>query len=178
MTALFFDSQPCSYPDVIHPQGVSTAVDNTAPRPLLTPAQALINAIRRDDHATVQRILHRPDLPRIALTLAEWHAGPKALQPCGTRAAAERHIANGEPLDGACLAARRRFYRDRKRDQRRTQQRDASTPVVYTEGPAPNPGAVRQWARDTGITISTRGRICSDVLAAYRRAQLHSEGEA
>lgn len=101
---------------------ISTAGDN--------PASALIAAVRSGDRRTVQRILRRPDLAQIAVTLAEWHAGPKPLQPCGTRSAAERHLANGEPLDAACLAARRKYYRERPRTQRHGEAAPSVDPLA------------------------------------------------
>lgn len=53
--------------------------------------------------------------------------GPK-LKPCGTRTAAERHIANGEPLDPACKRARREYYADhgRKRREREREKRQGN----------------------------------------------------
>ena len=86
-----------------YPQAVSTDI-----------AQALVNAVHWGDQVTVQRILHRPDLPAIAVQLAERAPGRRR-KPCGTRSAAERHIERGEPLDDACAAARRKYYRDRAR---------------------------------------------------------------
>lgn len=43
--------------------------------------------------------------------------------PCGTRSAAERHLRNGEPLDRACLDARRTYYRNRQRQQQHRRRR-------------------------------------------------------
>jgi hypothetical protein len=37
------------------------------------------------------------------------------LLPCGTHAAYRRHIRRGEPVDGACTEARRKYQRDNGR---------------------------------------------------------------
>lgn len=46
----------------------------------------------------------------------------------------------------------------------------------YTQDPQPDepvdPAAVRVWAADQGLEVSTRGRIPSDVLARYRTREL------
>lgn len=47
------------------------------------------------------------------------------LRPCGTRTAAERHLANGEELDPACEQARRDYYAEAGRT-RRQRQREAA----------------------------------------------------
>ena len=56
-------------------------------------------------------------------------------------------------------------------------------PIVTVLGPGPaiiaaafrvNPGAVRAWAATQGIAVGERGRISSDILSAYERAQLAS----
>src|SRR4051794_24533211 len=78
-------------------------------------AQALIDAIHRGDQLTIQRILRRPDLPRIAVALAErLPRSTRSLAPCGTRSAAERHRRLGEPVDDACARARLMYYRIRQ----------------------------------------------------------------
>src|SRR3954451_9914874 len=107
-------------------------------------AQALIDAVRRNDVIAVQRITRRPDIARIAVALADRIVLPP-LRPCGTRAAAERHLSNGEELDAACLAARRRYYRDIKRGQRPGRPPASSTASSpTTSSPAVDPIVVER----------------------------------
>lgn len=50
---------------------------------------------------------------------AERRGGPpRTPKPCGTRAAAMRHLRRGEPLDAACDAARKAWERERSRRRR------------------------------------------------------------
>jgi len=88
-----------------------------APDARHNPVEALVVAVHHGDQLTIRRILDRPDLPRIAVDLALRVPllTRRHRSPCGTRAAAERHLAHGEVLDIACLEARRAYFRNRQR---------------------------------------------------------------
>ena len=80
----------------------------------------------------------------------------RELQPCGTIGAAERHRRNREPLDDACLAARRAYHvaQDRAR-------RDA----IWRK-------AERQKAAEIAYRLSPAGKREAAVLAAHERGEL------
>ena len=50
---------------------------------------------------------------------------------------------------------------------RAPQRRNAATPAAR---PAANTRVIRQWANENGFTVSDRGRIPADVIAAYEAA--------
>src|SRR4051794_26288768 len=111
------------------PGGISVSPLESQPCPSdktdIDVAQALIDAVHRGDRLTVQRVLRRPDLPRIAVALAErLPRSTRPTAPCGTRSAAERHLRYGEPMDNACAEARLLYYRIRRRRQLDQQRAD------------------------------------------------------
>lgn len=96
-------------------------------------AKTLTHAIRTGDQLTVQRILTRPDLPRIAVELALQIPAPSRrrlvapsrrmpeseMKPHGTHAAFNRHKAHGEEPCSTCWEGERIYQAQRARDRRR-----------------------------------------------------------
>jgi hypothetical protein len=101
----------------------------------LSPAQSLIEALRVGDQRMVGRILSRPDLPRVAIELAQSVIGPKSLRPHGTHAAFNRHKNAGEAPCPDCVTAEREYQRGRMRRRRESDRQLALLPTA-----APNPG--------------------------------------
>jgi hypothetical protein len=51
-----------------------------------------------------------------------------------------------------------------------TKSRGARTPRAKSSSSSIDSTAIRQWAKDTGVAVSERGRISSDIVAAYNAA--------
>ena len=96
----------------------------------------------------------------------------RELKPCGTVAAARRHMKAGEELCGPCLEARRRY--DRERRPRRTRLQPCGTNAAYQRhlhhGEEPC-DACREAARETGRKDWERRKKLKPcgTVAAYHR---------
>lgn len=101
------------------------------PHDTRTASELLCNAVRRGDQTTVQRILRRPDLPKIAVELAllvpkrrafgirpECYRDEATLRPCGTHAAFNRHKARLEEPCTDCVQGERIYQADKARARR------------------------------------------------------------
>lgn len=53
----------------------------------------------------------QPDWPGSVDSPRLLFGGPRELTPCGTYAAYRRHVRADEPIDAACIAARREYHR-------------------------------------------------------------------
>ena len=80
----------------------------------------------------------------------------RELQPCGTIGAAERHRRNREPVDDACLAARRAYHLAQDRGRRDAIWRKRQ----------------RQEAAETAYRLSPAGKREAALLAAHERGEL------
>lgn len=117
-------------------------------------AAVLCRAVRSGDDKTVNRILRRPDLPKIAVELAglvpkrrrgfgsrpEWYQSEDAVKPHGTHAAFNRHKSRNEEPCGKCWTAEREYQSARAR-LRRAQAVSGENEVGATRTPilaAPN----------------------------------------
>lgn len=135
--------------------------------------QALVDAVHRNDQLAVQRLLRRPDLPRLAVGLASrLEPTPRPLEPCGTRSAAERHIMRGELVDDECADARRAYYRERHLRQRALRAEGAapSKPTVVVDEVA-----VERLAEGLPVEKPRRAERLAAVLLLHDRGYTRSE---